>query len=131
MVEIKNIIVFFGLNEKNGFFFVEDSYWKIKIFFFNRVKRFIEYKIKFKVFFCFDNKLLFFFFENLFNKEKFYEVIWNFNEFFIVIIIENNCVEIYNGFNFLKNEKVLEKLGGIDKLNNFFYFELVIGKIWE
>jgi hypothetical protein len=91
----------------------------------------IEYKIKPKAFFCFDNKPLLLFFENPSNKEKLYEAIWNFNESPIAIIIENNCVEIYNGFNFLKNEKALEKLGGIDKLNNFSYFELVTGKTWE
>lgn len=95
------------------------------------MKRLIEYKIKPKAFFCFDNKPLLLFFENPSNKEKLYEAIWNFNESPIAIIIENNCVEIYNGFNFLKNEKALEKLGGIDKLNNFSYFELVTGKTWE
>ena len=119
MAEIKNIIASLGLNEKNGLFFVEDSHWKTKTSFPNRVKRLIEYKIKPKAFFCFDNKPLLLFFENPSNKEKLYEAIWNFNESPIAIIIENNCVEIYNGFNFLKNEKALEKLGGIDKLNNF------------
>ena len=58
MAEIKNIIASLGLNEKNGLFFVEDSHWKTKTSFPNRVKRLIEYKIKPKAFFCFDNKPL-------------------------------------------------------------------------
>ena len=65
MAEIKNIIASLGLNEKNGLFFVEDSHWKTKTSFPNRVKRLIEYKIKPKAFFCFDNKPLLLFFENL------------------------------------------------------------------
>lgn len=112
MAEIKNIIASLGLNEKNGLFFVEDSHWKTKTSFPNRVKKLIEYKIKPNAFFCFDNKPLLLFFENPSNKEKLYEAIWNFNESPIAIIIEHNSVEIYNGFNFLKNEKALEKLGG-------------------
>lgn len=31
----------------------------------------------------------------------------------------------------MKNKKALEKFGGIDKLDNFSYFELVTGKTWE
>lgn len=131
MIRIENIIASLGLNENNGLFFVKDSLWKAKTSFPNRIKRLIEYKIRPDAFFCFDNKPLLLFFDNPSNKEELYEAIWNFNESPIAIIIENEHVDIYNGFNFLKNKKALEKFGGIDKLDNFSYFELVTGKTWE
>ena len=71
------------------------------------------------------------FFENPPEKEKLYKAIWNFNESPIAIILDNGTVEIFNGFNYLKDKSALEKIGGSERLNDFMYFELVTGKTWE
>ena len=131
MIVIKDVISKLGLTGKDGLFLMDNDHWKKETSFPNRVKRLIEQKIKPCAFFCFDNKPLVLFFENPSNKQELHEAIWNFNECPIVIIIENDNVEIFNGFNFLKEEKILKKMGGIEKLNDFNYFELVTGKTWE
>lgn len=130
MISIEYIISNLGLNGKDGLFFMADEQWKKDTAFPNRVKRLIERKIQPAALFCFDNKPLILFFENPSNKQELHEAIWNFNESPIAIIIENDSVEIFNGFTFLKEKKMLEKLGGVEKLNDFNYFELVTGKTW-
>ncbi len=130
MSKIEDVISNLGLNGKDGLFFMADEQWKKATAFPNRVKRLIERKIQPTAFFCFDNKPLILFFENPSNKQELHEAIWNFNESPIAIISENDSVEIFNGFTFLKDERTLEKLGGIEKLNDFNYFELVTGKTW-
>ena len=55
----------------------------------------------------------------------------NINEVPIVIIEEEGLIEIYNGFNFLKENKTLEYIGDKNKLNDFEYFKLVTGKTWS
>ena len=82
-------------------------------------------------FFCFDNKPLILFFKEPKDKKALHRAIWNFNESPIAIIIENNAVEIYNGFMFNKANKLLEYLGGKEYLDDFEYFKLVTGKTWE
>ena len=131
MISIKDIISNLYLDGKDGLFFMADEQWKKDTAFPNRVKSLIEQKIQPTAFFCFDNKPLILFFENPSNIQELHEAIWNFNESPIAIIIENDSVEIFNGFTFLKEKKMLEKLGGIEKLNDFNYFELVTGKTWE
>lgn len=131
MTIIEDIISRLGLNGKDGFFYLKDSQWKENTSFPNRVQRLLELKIRPQAIFCFDNKPMILFFENPKNKEALHEAIWNFNESPIAIIIEEHSVEIFNGFNFNYNEKTLESLGGVEKLTNFKYFELVTGKIWE
>ena len=84
-------------------------------------------------FFCFDNKplILFFSLEDSNKKQELHKAIWNFNESPIAIIVENNAVEIFNGFSIDENTKLLKSFGTADKLNDFTYFELVTGKTWE
>lgn len=140
MKKIEEIFLKLGLNKDNGLFLlekVEDSYpidknpWKTETSFPNRVKRLIERKIEPTAFFCFDNKPMILFFDNPTNKADLHEAIWNFNECPIAIIIENDSVEIFNGFAIDENTKLLKSLGRQDKLNDFSYFELVTGKTWE
>lgn len=120
-----------GLNKDNGLFVTRENHWKAETSFSNRVKRLIELKIKPTAFFCFDNKPMVLFFDNPTNKAELHEAIWNFNESPVAIIIESDIVEIFNGFNYLKDKKLLEKFGENDKLNDFSYFELVTGRTWE
>jgi len=131
MTAIKDIISKLGLDEKDGLFLMDNDRWKKETSFPNRVKRLIERKIRPSAFFCFDNKPLVLFFENPTNKQELHEAIWNFNECPIAIILEYDNIEIFNGFNFLKEEKMLKKIGGIEKLDDFKYFELVTGNTWE
>jgi len=140
MKRIEEIFSRLGLNKDNGLFLlekVEGDYpidrnpWKTETSFPNRVKRLIERKIEPTAFFCFDNKPIILFFDNPANKATLHEAIWNFNECPVAIIIENDSVEIFNGFHYLKDNKSLEKLGESNKLNDFSYFELVTGRTWE
>lgn len=113
---------------------LSDADWKSKVSFPSRIYRLLETNDLLKdmdAFFCFDNKPLILFFKEPKNKHALHKAIWNFNESPIVIIVENNAVEIYNGFSFDKTNKLLYHIGGNDDLDNFKYFQLVTGKTWE
>lgn len=131
MKKLNEIFSKLGLSKENGLFLTKENKWKTETSFPNRVKRLIERKIEPDAIFVFDNKPMILFFENKENKSELHEAIWNFNECPIAIFIENGSVEIFNGFNYLKENKSLEKLGDTDKLTNFTYFELVTGRTWE
>ena len=131
MTYLKPLFTKLGLDETNGLYITRDDLWKNQTAFHNRVKRLIERRILPDAFFCFDNKPLILFFNNPADKEELHKAIWNFNECPISIIIEQDSVEIFNGFNYLKEKSSLEKIGGSDKLNDFSYFELVTGRTWE
>ena len=111
-----------------------NSNWKNRVSFPSRVFRLLETNDllnKLDAFFCFNNKPLILFFNEPEDKAALHKAIWNFNESPIAIIIENNAVEIYNGFCLNENEKLLTHIGSEDKLDDFKYFELVTGKTWE
>lgn len=131
MEKLNEILSKLGLTRENGLFFTGENLWKAETSFPNRVKRLIERKIEPTAFFCFDNKPMVLFFVNPANKTELHEAIWNFNESPIAIIIENDSVEIFNGFAIDENTKLLKSLGGGEKLNDFSYFELVTGRTWE
>ncbi|MDR0828764.1 MAG: hypothetical protein LBN95_01440, partial [Prevotellaceae bacterium] len=109
---------------KDGLYFANDV-----TAFPNRVKRGLE-QINPDALFCFDNKPLILFFENPKNKSALHRKVWNFNEIPVVIVVENGNVDIFNGFNLLK-EEILKRIGGTEKLTDFTYFQLVTGKTWE
>lgn len=125
--------IFYDLNleEGNGLFFISKNDWKQECNFSSRITRLIEGKIKPDAFFCFGNKPLMLFYENPLDKLAIHKAVWNFNESPIVFIIEDDNLEIFNGFNFLKDENSLEKIGSYEKLNDFSYFKLVTGSTWE
>lgn len=131
MKSLNEIFSKLGLSKENGLFLTKEDNWKTETSFPNRVKRLIERKIDPDAIFVFDNKPMILFFENREDKSELHEDIWNFNECPIAIFIDNGSVEIFNGFNYLKENKSLEKLGDTDKLTNFTYFELVTGRTWE
>ncbi|MBQ6100690.1 MAG: N-6 DNA methylase [Bacteroidales bacterium] len=113
-----------------------DKNWQKKVALPSRIYRLLEKNDLLKTldaFFCFDNKplILFFNFENSNRKQELHKAIWNFNESPIAIIVENNAVEIFNGFSIDENTKLLHSIGGVEKLDDFTYFELVTGKTWE
>ena len=111
-----------------------DSDWKHKVSFPSRLLRLLESNDILKTldaFFCFDNKPLILFFAGCDDKMALHKAVWNLNESPIIIVIENNAVEIYNGYRLDKESGLLESIGGEEKLSDFSYFELVTGKTWE
>ena len=113
-----------------------DKDWQKKVALPSRIYRLLEKNELLKTldaFFCFDNKplILFFALEDSNKKQELHKAIWNFNESPIAIIVENNAVEIFNGFSIDENTKLLHSIGGVEKLDDFTYFELVTGKTWE
>ena len=113
---------------------LSDPEWKNKVSFPSRIYRLLETNDLLKdmdAFFCFDNKPLILFFNDPKDKQALHKAIWNFNESPIVIIVENNAVEIYNGFSFDKTNKLLYPIGGSKDLDNFKYFKLVTGETWD
>lgn len=113
-----------------------DEDWLNKVALPSRIYRLLEKNELLKTldaFFCFDNKplILFFNLEDSNKKQELHKAIWNFNESPIAIIVENNAVEIFNGFSIDENTKLLHSIGGVEKLDDFAYFELVTGKTWE
>lgn len=115
---------------------LSDPDWKSKVSFPSRLLRLLECNDILKeldAFFCFDNKplILFFNLEDSNKKQELHKAIWNFNESPIAIIVENNAVEIFNGFSIDENTELLQSIGGAEKLDDFTYFKLVTGKTWE
>ena len=113
---------------------LSDKDWKEKVVLPSRVCRLLEeneFLRTLDAFFCFDNKPLILFFKDPLDKKALHQAIWNFNESPIAIIVENNVVEIFNGFAIDENKQLLKRLGGNETLNDFTYFELVTGKTWE
>lgn len=115
---------------------MSDTNWQSKVSLPSRIYRLLEKNDLLNTldaFFCFDNKplILFFNLEDESRKKELHKAIWNFNESPIAIIVENDAVEIFNGFSIDENTKLLKSLGRADKLNDFAYFELVTGKTWE
>ena len=113
---------------------LSDKNWKKKVVLPSRVCRLLEENELLRTldaFFCFDNKPLVLFFKDIQDRKALHQAIWNFNESPIAIIVENNVVEIFNGFAIDENKQLLKKLGGNETLNDFTYFELVTGKTWE
>ena len=113
---------------------LSDKNWKKKVVLPSRVCHLLEENELLRTldaFFCFDNKPLILFFKDPQDRKALHQAIWNFNESPIAIILENNVVEIFNGFAIDENKQLLKRLGGNETLNDFTYFELVTGKTWE
>ena len=133
MNKLDNIFQTLGMDATNGLYYTNDIKWKTELQFPNRIAWLLGNSIKPDAFFCIDNKPLILFFENPVNKEKLHKDIWNFNETPIVIIIERGIIEIFNGFKLIESgddKGFLEKMRS-QELDDFSYFELVTGKIWE
>ena len=131
MERLENVFQKLGLTRDNGLYVTKEDTWKMDLKFPNRIRRLMERKITPDAFFCFDNRPLIFFFDTPTNKEALYKALWNFNECPVIIIIENEKVEIFYGFNFLLEQYALQRLGSESNLNDFGYFELVTGRTWE
>jgi type I restriction-modification system DNA methylase subunit len=130
MYNLNSILQTLGIDTTNGLYYTKNANWKTELQFPNRIVRLLENDIKPDAFFCIDNKPLILFFENP-SDTNLHKKIWNFNETPIVIIVQNDVVEIFNGFKYEKELNSLAKIGNIDKLNDFTYFKLFTDKTWE
>jgi hypothetical protein len=130
MRTLENTFKILGINTDNGLYYTNDTKWKTTLQFPNRIVRLLENSIKPDAFFCIDNKPMILFFDNP-NDTELHKKIWNFNETPIVIIVKNDVVEIFNGFQYLKDDKSLAKIGENEKLNDFTYFNLFTDQTWE
>ena len=134
-MDLKSIYKRLGLEGSDALITISsDDEWKKRTSFPSRVYRLLENnKIlsSLKAFFFYDNKPLILFFEDPDNSKALHKAIWNFNESPIVIIVSEGNVDIFNGFAIDKNTSFLKSLGGVDKLSDFTYYELVTGKSWE
>ncbi len=131
---MKNLLEIFnkiGVHKNNGLFITSENKWQKACLYSNRIERLIANKLNPDAFFCFDSKPLILFYENPRNVENIHKAIWNFNESPIVIIAENDKVEIFNGFKYINDESSLKLIGNKEILNDFRYFEIVTGKVWE
>lgn len=117
------------LSKDRGLYLTKELLWKG--LFSNRTEKILIEVIKPEAFFCIDNKPFILFFECPNEIEQKLKDIWNFNEAPIVIIAYGDRIEIYNGFEYIRNQESLEFLGKEDKLNDFGYFNLVTGETWE
>lgn len=134
-MSLEDIYKILELDGKDALIRLSDKKWKEKISFPSRIYRLFVDKgnvlSELKAFFYFNNKPLILFYENPTCKLELHKAIWNFNESPIVIIAQEDNVEIFNGFSFDANTKLLESLGDKENLSCFKYFELVTGKSWE
>jgi hypothetical protein len=119
-----------GMNSQNGLYLTAENIWQEK--FPERIKRLLlDAKLKPEAFFALEHKPLVLFYDSPQNKKELFKAIWNFNESPVVIIIEPNTVEIFNGFLYDKKENTLKELTDKNNLNSFSYFQLVTGKTWQ
>jgi hypothetical protein len=120
-----------GLDNDKGLYIRSENKWQNECAFSSRIASLLENIIQPDAFFSFYSKPLILFYNNPTDKKKIFKAIWNFNESPIVFILENGSVDIFNGFEFLKDKEALKFIGNEKKLNDFTYFELVTGKTWE
>ena len=132
-MKLQELFAGMQLAESDSLILLSDANWKEKATFPSRVFKLLDDNIilRPKAIFCFDNKPLILFYENPENKRALHDAIWNFNETPIVIILENEDVEIFNGFCIDEHKGLLKRIGGHEKLDDFGYFKLVTGKTWE
>lgn len=128
MTHLQQIFDKLNLTKENGLFITSEN--KYTNMFSNRVERLINDVIKPDAFFSIDNKPFILFFVDVLNKTEKLKQIWNFNESPVIIMIHDDSVEIYNGFNFETDKDSLQLFGEKEKLDDFSYFELVTGNTW-
>lgn len=128
MTAIKTIHQKLGLNTSNGLFIFDGD----KQPFVKRINKLFDInELQPHSVFCLGQKPFILFYENPTNKEAIFKAVWNLNEVPIIIISEANTINIYNGFEYLKNKASLASIGSEDHLADFEYFKLVTGKTWE
>ena len=131
---MKNLLDIFktlGVNKENGLYITVENKWQEECQFSSRIQRLIKHKLQPDAFFVFDHKPLILFYDTPKEIENIHKALWNFNESPVIIFSDNQSVEIFNGFNYLKEKSSLELFATQEDLNDFNYFEIVSGKTWD
>lgn len=124
-----------GFVGKDGFVILSDMEWVNKVSLSKRVLHLIKDPSsslhQMSALFVFGGKPLIFFFENPRDKESLFKTIWNLNEVPIVIILEDDHVDVYNGFKYEKELRRLTRIDDPNVLEDLKYFKIVTGSSWE
>ncbi len=127
MGAIEKIHSALGLNGKDGLYLFENKIPPLK-----NLKKFLEQSVQQPhSAFCIDNKPFILFYDSPSNKDELSKAIWNFNEVPIIFFVNEDSIEIYNGFQFLKDYSSLATLTTSNDLTDFGYFHLVSGQTWN
>ncbi len=124
-----------GFVGKDGFAILSDPEWESKVVLPKRVRSLIQDTHgplhQMSALFVFGGKPLIFFFENPQDRESLFKAIWNLNEVPVVIILEDDHVDVYNGFKYEKELRALARIGDTHTLEELEYFKIVTGHSWE
>lgn len=124
-----------GFAGKDGFVTLSETGWAGKVTLPKRVLDLIQDPRgplhQMSALFVFGGKPLIFFFEKPQNRESLFKAIWNLNEVPIIIIIDGDHVDVYNGFKYEKELKALSRIGGDRVLEELEYFKIVTGRSLE
>lgn len=124
-----------GFAGKDGFAALSDAEWASKVTLPKRVLSLIEEPEgplhQMSALFVFGGKPLIFFFDKPQNTENLFKTIWNLNEVPIVVIMNDDHVDVYNGFKYENELRSLSLIGDDDVLGDLEYFKVVTGHGWD
>ena len=131
----KEIYQKLGFVGKDGFANLSDPEWASRIVLPRRVLSLIQAPEsplhQMSALFVFGGKPLIFFFEKPQEREILFKAVWNLNEVPIVVILDDDHVDIYNGFKYERELRALSHIGSNDVLGDLDYFKIVTGYSWE
>lgn len=128
MKSLSDIYVKLGLNEDNGLFIFKEKRWE------GLFSQKIEYalsRIEPDAFYTFKNEPLLLFFDYPEDEGEIHKRCWNFNKAPVIFINSSTELKIYNSFAFDKNKQSLFELASIEEVENFSYWNIVSGQLWE
>lgn len=124
-----------GFIGKDGFAILSDQDWTRKITLSSRMLNLIQDPLgplhQMSALFVFSGKPLIFFFEKPQGRDSLFRTIWNLNDVPIVIIMDDDHVDVYNGFKYEKELHALSRIDDADILEELSYFKIVTGSSWE
>lgn len=124
-----------GFVGRDGFAILSDSEWTSKVALSSRVLNLIQAPNgpfhQMSALFVFGGKPLIFFFEKPNDRESLFKAIWNLNDVPIVIIIDDDRVDVFNGFKYEKELRALSRIDEANVLEKLSYFKIVTGSSWE
>lgn len=124
-----------GFVGKDGFATLSDPEWASKVALPRRVLSLIQAPDgplrQISALFVFGGRPLIIFFEKPQERESLFKAVWNLNEVPIVVILDDDNVDVYNGFKYERELRALSHIGGNEVLGDLDYFKIVTGYSWE
>ena len=134
-MKIEDVYKRLNLEGKSGFVSLAEPDWNAKLELPERVKSLLKDKDSplsvASALFYFGGKPLIFFYDNPVDTTALHKAVWNLNEVPVVIIVNHDSVQVYNGFAYEKELSSLHLIGEDEVLEQFSYFKLVTGSGWE